>query len=1109
MEKYKITKTIRFKLEGINVPNINNLLSQGTNNFQLSSFISNLNYYLSDLKKFLFYKKVGKENEEYYIIKNNLTIKKQWLRQYAKQEFANTRGQDTKQKNKVEYRIYDFPSLSDKIQLAFDEAIDLFRELRNDEILGLNERARKAKTGLLLKGLNKRNTLSLLISLVENTLDKNEEDNLSIRLKNQGLKIKAELLKGIEGFLPDQSSGLPITKASFNYYTINKNETDFDNKARQLTSDLKIDISNGGLEKINTYSDIRKNKNVSYLNYTTSNKLKSEINLLSNSNLVLLGDSPILDINNYISLRQVLKNIKAEQKRNFNELMTQKSFTHEQLNNKDELYLFNKINENEFEEYKKSTIDIEKKATKLNECADVGRKKKLRHELQDLRKKRGELINATVKENKDKFKDYKAFANFYRSVAQKHGRILAQLKGIEKERVESQLLEYWAFIFEHKDKYELALIPKANAVDFRIWIEENQATYLQYENKLFWFESFTLRSLRKLCFGHIENKTGTNTFYPEIEKELGKKYFDKNRKFIKGEFDLADDYVKIQFYKDVLTTEYAEKVLNIPFELINQEIIRQTFADLDEFQIALEKICYQRFIICPDNIEQKLDEYNAQLFLITSIDLRSEEKSNYKTHTSIWKNFWSTENENNNFDIRLNPEITITYRKPKQSRLDKYGKGAELYDPKKKNRYLYPQFTLISTFSKNSNTPTKDLSFTTDKDFEASILDFNKKLKNEQVKFTFGIDNGETELSSLGVFHPDFNQETYNKTIEKLQSVEVYGFKSLTIKDLSYTEYDYKGDKRKLIQNPSYFLDKEIYMRTFNKTDEEYIQMFKNIFEENDLLTLDLTSAKMINSYLITNGDIPTHFKLQLKKAQKIVHSLNDHSQKETIEKIIGFEIKETTTSSGKTYVNINAKFKNGEHKSVINIRPEFQHILSNIETLEEIEKFNIRKISDEELSLKINHLKQAISANAIGVIDFLYQQYKERFSGEGLIVKEGFDSKEFESKLNNSEDNIYRILERKLYQKFQNYGLIPPIKSLLSVRADGVKKDNELMRLGHIGFVSHSQTSQNCPVCFEGKLNHTTTCPKNCGFNSSNIMHSNDGIAGYNIAKKGFDNFL
>ena len=98
--------------------------------------------------------------------------------------------------------------------------------------------------------------------------------------------------------------------------------------------------------------------------------------------------------------------------------------------------------------------------------------------------------------------------------------------------------------------------------------------------------------------------------------------------------------------------------------------------------------------------------------------------------------------------------------------------------------------------------------------------------------------------------------------------------------------------------------------------------------------------------------------------------------------------------------------------------------------------------------------------------------------------------------------------MERKLYQKFQNYGLVPPIKNLLLLRSDGVKNEkSKFMRLGNICFVDPDGTSQMCPVCEKGRLNHTEKCSENCGFEHKDIMHSNDGIAGFNIAKRGYRN--
>ena len=141
--------------------------------------------------------------------------------------------------------------------------------------------------------------------------------------------------------------------------------------------------------------------------------------------------------------------------------------------------------------------------------------------------------------------------------------------------------------------------------------------------------------------------------------------------------------------------------------------------------------------------------------------------------------------------------------------------------------------------------------------------------------------------------------------------------------------------------------------------------------------------------------------------------------------------------------------------------------------------------------------------ANAIGVIDYLYKQYKERFKGEGLIVKEFKRERDVDKMREKFSINIYRMLEMKLYQKFQNYGLVPPIKNIIEIREED-KKD-KFSQVGVICFVNESGTSQECPICEKGKLNHTEICSENCGFTSKNIMHSNDGIAGCNIAKKGF----
>jgi hypothetical protein len=144
--------------------------------------------------------------------------------------------------------------------------------------------------------------------------------------------------------------------------------------------------------------------------------------------------------------------------------------------------------------------------------------------------------------------------------------------------------------------------------------------------------------------------------------------------------------------------------------------------------------------------------------------------------------------------------------------------------------------------------------------------------------------------------------------------------------------------------------------------------------------------------------------------------------------------------------------------------------------------------------------MKSSLVANVVGVLDFLYKQYKERFGGEGIIAMEDFDLSKIENDRSKFSGNIYRMLERKLYLKLQNYGLVPPVKKLLQVR-----EDKNIKQIGNVRFVDCAGTSQECPVCKEGRLGHTETCSAHCGFSSVGIMHSNDGIAGYNIAERGF----
>ncbi len=1162
MHNIKTTKTIRFKLGS---DSSNNLI-QGTidnlgknNDFDLFNFVKNLNNFIDKLKGYLFSK--GRNGGFY--IKDKLILKSEWMKTYAKQELAEFKqGMINVGGGRIQYTIGDY-GVSHKIEETLDYINEIYGELRDDASAELNERAKRARTALLLKRLYAKNSLPLLVDLVENINDKKETTDTILLLKSMGRKLLQQLEIGIQEYLPEQSSGFPIAKASFNYHTINKKPVDFDAKVAEIERKMIV----------NNLDIVWNNNIIAAGNGRLWNTIKADIDNRKGNNNLCLGDSPFMEVGTYSSLRQIMKNILAEQKAEFSELM-QMGESLERLRKKTNLYLFNNIKEEKFNDYAHKTKEIEELATTINQCRDANEKASLRTKLNKLKQERGSLINQTI---------YKKFADLYRDVAQKHGRLLAQLKGIEKEKVESQTLQYWSLILEQDSKHKLVMIPKNKAA--RCKEQLNNSNIIKGEAKLYWFESFTFRSLQKLCFGNLDN--GTNTFYPEIRRELAGKYSILDTrgypKFISGEHEFkGDEQKKIRFYKDVLNSKYAKRTLNLPFADVENEIVNMDFETLDDFKIALEKICFRKsFTADAKLINSLIETYNAQVLDITSIDLSHNERVKDKeavysytdkAHTGIWKEFWSAENENNKFDIRLNPEITITYRKPKESRVRKYGKDSGNYDPNKKNRYLHEQITLVTTISEHCNAPTKNISFTTDEEIKGMIDDFNNKINSDNIKFAFGIDNGEVELSTLGVYVPQFEKERIPEQLTELQKVEDYGFKTLTIKDLKYSETDINGKEKRIIQNVSYFLKEDLYCRTFGKTREEYNAMFSNVFEEKYLLSLDLSTAKVISGHIVTNGDVVSLFNLWMRHAQRNIFELNEHSDKEGGKRIClkkstelndaekrkfidylndGNKKYDKSSEEEKTrYVNWiynvwNEKFEPNkefekiakEHKitgnylhnvvmavsfigeeldnvidifnirNVFKLRKDFYCLKSEEEIMEEINSYNVRKISNEELDLKLNQIKSALVANVVGVVDYLYKQYKERFDGEGVIAKEGFNSSKIESDRTKFSGNIYRLLERKLYQKFQNYGLVPPIKNLLSIRNEDLKKENDFMQLGNICFVGYEGTSQQCPVCEIGRLGHTETCSENCGFESKGIMHSNDGIAGFNIAKRGYRN--
>ena len=161
LNQYKLTKTIRFKLEPIEIPEINKDIENINNKeFDILAFVSNLGKFLYNIEENLFYK--NKEGK--MVIKNKIEIKNSWLRQYAKNEIAGL-------KLEKKQTIGDIKGLSNKIKKVICEINKIFKNLEGDRIQ-YDERAERAKKGLLIKRLDAKNSLYFLISFVDNSIDK-------------------------------------------------------------------------------------------------------------------------------------------------------------------------------------------------------------------------------------------------------------------------------------------------------------------------------------------------------------------------------------------------------------------------------------------------------------------------------------------------------------------------------------------------------------------------------------------------------------------------------------------------------------------------------------------------------------------------------------------------------------------------------------------------------------------------------------------------------------------------------------------------------------------------------------------------------------------------
>ena len=605
------------------------------------------------------------------------------------------------------------------------------------------------------------------------------------------------------------------------------------------------------------------------------------------------------------------------------------------------------------------------------------------------------------------------------------------------------------------------------------------------------FESLTMRALHKLCFAE------QSSFVASMPSDL--KRMQKDAKEIKTDGDKQKlkekNQKKLKFLKEVLKSDYANERLKLDnFDL--QKVYEAK--SLEEFEKTLETACYfvQKVPFHTSEKERFLKNFDVTVLDITSYDLEGQNKNTHQTpasenrrHTDLWLKFWKNEIGESNLDgkirdvsvgkVRLNPELKIHYRKASKSLKDYFEQSR--FPLKKKTRLekfahrgLREQFTVHFTLALNAGKKYDDLAFAKPEEIFEKIKKFNKKLNQEMdfnTAWKYGIDRGQKELATLCLvkFDPSKNAcEEKNIKPEFPNSPD--DIKCWTLKDYSYAEEyttkEEKVKKRYAIKNISYFVDNK-YLNN------------KELFKQEDITCLDVTTAKVIKGKIITNGDVLTYLKLKKTVAKRRIYELYHKgriTQEVKLEWSEWEDGKKNNEEENRPEGILNIKTSDGE-KTIYRYIKKYENIplkldeQSNIQTVYNKNSIEIalnsylnqlrQKNNNHNPSiLQINHLRDAVIANMVGVICRLQEKY------QGFVILEDLSKGLIDRHFFQSNENIARRLENALYNKFQILGLVPPhTKDIIQLR-ETYRQKNKSSQIGAIVFVPEKDTSQKCPYC-------------------------------------------
>lgn len=1087
---YELRKTIRFALQPKNISRAYTPPKSNDEDLhrRVADFIGKYSFVIENLDKIVF---SNSENDEEKKLQKKVYIKHTWLKNYTKTEFYNAKEEiviyDRKKNNQISIGDRNVDFLRDYFKNWLNENRGCVENLKRFLNQPEEKQKRISEYAYWIQKILKRSNFKAVFELFHDNIQHKDSDEEILSIKEKLLEVKSLLELLEKELLPSQSLGVEIEQSSFNYYTVNK-------KPKNYNSEIK-DAEQKENKKLLDFKEYNKknNKKKNAFSFKSLDFLKAAIENLDDDNFVEEQCGKITEIKkdfNHLKIKSAykfLKDYKANEKSKFFELLS-KGKTDVEIGRECPLFACSDGN----------FLKIKNLTDQINKASDEKKRK-------PLKEARGKHFDV-VRENGRlcSFKNYKKICSLFQEIAMEIGKIKAEAKALKKEKIDAERLQSWSIILEKDNQRYILTIPRDaqnNLQNAKKYIDSLQGEK-SGEWKLHSFESLALRALDKLCFGFDKN-----TFYPRIESALklkGKSFFIKDRLKRKDEFS-KDGSELVKFYQTVLGLRATGEMLALAnFEGLS-EIIKTDYANKEDFEKDLKRACYfKKSVTISESIKDEIiKNYQGNLYKITSYDLEKdddEEIANLKNkqkldrrspeaHTKIWLNFWTNKNIENKYEIRLNPEFKINFVENSFKELENRNLG-EL----KKNRRQQDRFLLSTTITLQAHDKSADLNFKgTDeiiKFIEGYNKEFNKKIKPFDIYY-YGLDRGQKELLTLGLFK-------FSET-EKVKFAKQDGAHGEYNKPefINIETYQIKPDK---------YLEKNDKGRIAYKSASEFMDNFDVVEKISTSSCFDMSCAKLIKDKIVINGDIATY--LEMKRVSALRKIYEGMTQGRFRSDTICFN-----AEKGALFLNIENRGKL-ENENLYFYNERFKDILS----LEAIKKelqgyYNLLKSKKavEVITVnKINHLRDALCANAVGILSYLQKQYF------GMMFLENLELSNKNKRIEEFSGNLASRIEWRILQKFQTLLLVPPVYKQVMVLQD--KKF--INQLGIVAYIESRGTTKECPHCStkngdnsEKWSNHAYKCRNTmCNFDTSDqgkrrgliSLDNSDSLAAYNIAKRG-----